>query len=262
MPGDLLLEAPLAPPARATSWRWRRASGPRRRDRRAEEVLLYNPQKRELLGACVPRGLPKVLKCSRSGKLLLVAGGVGAKSGKAVLFDVETGNRITEVGDEFDSVLAADISPDQSVVALGGSDKMVKIYSTANGALVGRIKKHTEWVTAIAFSADGVLLASGDRNGGLRVWEGRQRQRVLRLAGHTMAVTERRLPRETPTSSSAPARNGAKLWDMASGNLIKELGRARRRRAVGRLRQRRPHVSSGRDNQIRSWAPDGNALKT
>ncbi len=45
------------------------------------------------------------------------------------------------------------------------------MYGTSDGELVYESKKHTEWVTAIEFSPDGVLLASGDRNGGLVVWE-------------------------------------------------------------------------------------------
>src|SRR5687767_4539507 len=125
MPGDLLLEPTLrtarpgAVLAMASSpWAPLVAIGGQK------QVLLYNPQTRELLGVLpFPEGFPNVLKFSRSGKLLLVAGGIGAKSGKAVLFDITTGSRVTEVGDEFDSVLAADISPDQSVVALGGSDR-------------------------------------------------------------------------------------------------------------------------------------------
>ena len=42
------------------------------------------------------------------------------------------------------------------------------------------MKKHTEWVTAVEFSPDGVLLATGDRNNGLVVWEAADRPRVLR----------------------------------------------------------------------------------
>ena len=33
------------------------------------------------------------------------------------------------------------------------------------------MRKHTEWITAVEFSPDGVLLATGDRNNGLIVWE-------------------------------------------------------------------------------------------
>ena len=88
-----------------------------------------------------------------------------------MVYDVTTGKRVTEIGDEVDIVLAADISPDHKLVALGGPSKLVRVYATADGSVVREIKKHTDWVTAVEFSPDGVLLATGDRNGGLFAWE-------------------------------------------------------------------------------------------
>ena len=85
-----------------------------------ERILLYNTDDLSLMGALpFPERIPHVLKFSRNGKLLLAAGGRGAALGKAVLFDIATGRRLVEIGDEFDSVLAADISPNQKWVALG-----------------------------------------------------------------------------------------------------------------------------------------------
>src|SRR5881296_3933314 len=50
------------------------------------------------------------------------------KFGKVAVWDVATGKRITEVGDEFDVVLAADIAPDQKAIALGGPAKMLRVF--------------------------------------------------------------------------------------------------------------------------------------
>ncbi len=47
------------------------------------------------------------------------------------------------------------------------------------------IRKHTDWITAMEFSPDSVLLATGDRNGGLFVWEGWTGREYLTLKGHT-----------------------------------------------------------------------------
>src|SRR3954470_5960027 len=137
-----------------------------------KQVLLYNTQTLDLLGVLpFPEGEPYVVKFSRSGKLVLAGGGVGAKSGKCVLYDISNGSRVAEVGDEFDAVIAADMTPDQSMVAMGGPTRLVKVYNISTGATVKTIKKHTDWVTAVGYSPDGVLLASGDRQGGLFVWE-------------------------------------------------------------------------------------------
>src|SRR4029079_1569733 len=67
--------------------------------------------------------------------------------------------------------------------------KLVKIFDTATGEMKHKIKKHTDWVTAIEFSPDGQLLASGDRNGGAFVWEAATGGIVFTLGDHKDAVT-------------------------------------------------------------------------
>jgi WD40 repeat protein len=156
-----------------------------------ERVLLYNTDDLKLIGVLpFPERIPHVLKFSRDGKRLLAAGGRGADIGKAVLFDITTGKRITEIGDESDSVLAADISPNQKWVALGGPNKLVKIFSTETGELKHKIKKHTDWVTSIEFSPDGEMLASGDRNGGVYVWEPETGGILFTLGDHKDMITD------------------------------------------------------------------------
>src|SRR4051794_32963986 len=137
-----------------------------------ERVLLYNTDTLKPVGTLpFPERIPHVLKFSRNGKWLLAAGGRGAAAGRVVIWDVTSGKRVTEIGEESDVVLAADVSPDHKLVALGGPGKLIKVYDTATGQLRYMVKKHTDWVTAMEFSPDGNLLATGDRNGGAYVWE-------------------------------------------------------------------------------------------
>ena len=78
-----------------------------------KQVLLYRTTDHHLLGVLpFPEGTIHVLKFTRNGDILLAGGGRGGQSGLAVGFDVKTGERIFEVGKEYDAVLAADISPD------------------------------------------------------------------------------------------------------------------------------------------------------
>ena len=51
-----------------------------------------------------------------------------------MVFDVKTGQRVFEVGDELDVVLAADINENHTRIALGGPGKVVRIFSTADGS--------------------------------------------------------------------------------------------------------------------------------
>jgi WD40 repeat protein/predicted nucleic acid-binding Zn-ribbon protein len=226
------------------------------------EVLLYNSQTLALLGVLpYPDGQPQVLRFSAGGNLLLAGGGEGAKSGKVVLWDVASGNHIADIGEEFDAVLAADITPDLSRVALGGPAKLLKIYSTKDGSLIDSIKTHTDWVTAVAYSPDGVLLASGDRAGGLWVWESKTNREFYNLAGHKAAVTSVAFRADSNLLASASEDGTIKLWDMNSGREAKSWqAHAGGVLSVsfggdGRI------VSCGRDRVVRVWNADGSSLK-
>lgn len=227
------------------------------------QVILYQSQTLDLLGVMpFPDGLPAVLKFSRNGSLLLVGGGEGAKLGKVGLYDVANGHRLGAVGNEFDTVLAADLMPDQSAVALGGPAKVLKAYSTKDNQLLYAVKKHTDWVTAISFSPDGVLLASGDRSGNLYVWESRTGREFYTLAGHKDGITELAFRADSNVLASASQDGTIKLWNMHDGNLIKSISA----HGSGVLSLAFAHdgrmASCGRDNVVRTWTADGNNDKT
>jgi WD40 repeat protein len=226
------------------------------------QVLLYNPQTLELLGVVpFPEGEPCVARFSRSGKMLMIGGGVAAKSGKVVLWDITAGQRVTDVGEEFDEVLAADLSPDQTTVALGGPTKVLKIYSTQDGSALQSVKKHTDWITSISYSPDGVLLASGDRAGGLWVWEAKTGREFYNLAGHKAGVTAVAFRDDSNYLASASEDGTIKLWDMQSGNQLKTWNAhgggvtSLSFTHDGRL------VSCGRDRVVKLWKPDGSQIR-
>ena len=226
------------------------------------QILLYNTNTLDLLGI-IPftDGEPQVVQFSRSGKLLLVGGGVAAKSGKVSLWDLTSGQKLTDVGEEFDSVLAADLSPDQTTVCLGGPTKVFKVYSTRDGSLVHVMKKHTDWVTACAYSPDGVLMASADRAGGLWVWESKTGNEFYNLAGHKAAVTSVAFRDDSNFLASASEDGTVKLWDMQSGKEVKSW----QAHGGGVLSIAFTHdgrlVTSGRDRVVKTWKSDGGQIR-
>jgi WD40 repeat protein len=226
-----------------------------------KQILLYNTGNRHLSGVLpFPEGDVYSLKFSRDGGILLAGGGRGAERGLAVAFDVKSGKRLFEVGKEYDIVLACDIAPDRSLVALGGPSKTLRVYNTADGELAYETKKHTEWITAVEFSPDGVLLASGDRNGGLVVWEAATGREFHDLRGHAAMIADVSWRLDSNVLASASEDGSLRLWEMEDGKQVKTWNSHGGALAVrfakdGRL------ASTGRDRVTRLWDQDGKALR-
>ena len=227
-----------------------------------KQVVLYHTETLEPLGVLpFPEGVARVLKFSRNGALLLAGGGHGAAKGLCVVWDIRTGERIMTVGDELDEVMAADISADQSLIALGGPEKIVRVYNTSTGELAYECKKHTDWIYSLEFSPDGVLLASSDRNGGLIVWEANTGREYLILSGHTAAVTSVSWRIDGNVLASASEDTTIRLWEMENGGQIKSWGaHGGGVFSVEFCRDGRM-VSSGRDRVTKLWDGNGVALK-
>ena len=124
------------------------------------------------------------------------------------------------------------------------------------------MRKHTEWITAAEFSPDGVLLATGDRNNGLIVWEANTGREFFDLRGHQAAITD-------------------VSWRLDS-NVVASVERGRHRQALGDGKRRQHQVDSaptaaerprfgsprtggslttGRDRVVRLWDQNGGKLR-
>jgi WD40 repeat protein len=260
MPKKPLLQVPVVKTARANTVLALAASpwAPLLALGSPKQVLLFNTDTLDLVGVLpFPEGMPHVLKFSRNGSLLLAGGGHAAKSGKVVVWNVATGDRIVEVGDETDAVLAADLSADQTQIALGSPSKVIRVYSTRDGQLLREIRKHTDWIYAVEFSPDGVLLATADRSGGLFVWEANTGREYFALRGHTGAVTDLSWRLDSNILASASEDSTIRLWEMENGNQVKSWGA----HGGGSLSVKFTHdhrlVSAGRDRVVKVWDQNG-----
>ena len=198
----------------------------------------------------------KTLRFSRNAQLLVAGGGQGAKSGRVVAWDVATAARVAELGDEFDQVLAADVTADQQAVALGGPQKVVRIVRTADGGIDAEIRRHTDWITAVEFSPDGKLLASGDRAGNAFLWETRGAREHAVLTGHGGGITAVSWRSDGAVLATASEDGRIRLWDRKTGEKMKEWeAHPGGVQSVcwlldGRL------ASGGRDKKVATWKAD------
>lgn len=220
-----------------------------------------------------PEGEPLVLKFSLSGRLLMAAGGRPVQNGAAVLFDVATGKRLAAVGDEPDAVMAADLAPDERQVALGGSGKIVKIFSTETGKVVRTLEKHTDWITAVAFSPDGRLLATGDRVGNIFLWDVGTGGVVLPLLEHKGAIRGLSWRSDGAVVASCGEDGGVVWWDAKDGfpvvNKANAHPPARPPGTYGHIANgvlgaafgpKGELATCGRDGAVRLWSDSGKEL--
>lgn len=254
-----------------------------------EQVLLYQqadknegfvkkwsesdaPTGAELIGTLpFPEGIIYDMKFSKNGSVLLVSGGQGAHSGKVVLFDIKTGERLAVIGDEQDAILSADISYDHKYVAIGTAFRMVKIYRVKDGEMIHKIKKHTDWVTSVAFAPNSDYVATGDRNGGVHIWEARTGAIVLSLNDHKETITGLAWRADAKMLASASEDGKVIMWDMSDGWPSKVIdahvqkSKVRYTRNTGVLSidwaKDGTLVTAGRDRKIKLWKIDGNIVK-
>ncbi len=227
-----------------------------------QQVSLYNTQTGELAGIIpFPEGEPQSLTFTRDGKQLLIGGGRHSHSGCAVLVDVATGERISKVGDELDTVLAADISFDKKRIAIGGPKKIIRVYDTFTGDLIIELKKHTDWIFALRFSPDGVLLASGDRSNGLVVWESQSGLVYMDCVGHKGEIRGLDFRPDSNVLASASMDGTIKLWDMPEMREVKSWG-AHGGGATGLAYAQNGLIASiGMDSRVKLWNGDGAVQK-
>lgn len=223
-----------------------------------EQVSLYHSETGELLGVIpFPEGEPQSLRFTRDGKQLLIGGGQHSVSGCAVLVDIATGERITKVGDELDTVLAADISPDKSRIAVAGPQKIIRIYDSLSGEKLLELEKHTDWIFSLRYSPDGILLASGDRSNGLIVWEADTGTLYGDLTGHQGAVRSVDFRADSNVLVSGSMDGTIKLWDMFESKAIKSWNAHGGGVTSVQYANDGSIASSGRDARIKLWDGGG-----
>jgi WD40 repeat protein len=228
-----------------------------------KQVLLYQSDALELIGVLpFMEGQPDTLVFSRNGRLLLAAGGRGALSGRVVVWDVVSGTKEMTLGKEGDAILSADLHPDQSQVAFGGPSRLVKIVSTKTGEVLHKIKKHTDWVTAVGYSPNGQMLASADRNGGISIWDPENAQELFTLPGHKGAVTSLSWRSDSKFLASSSEDGTVKFWEMKEGRQAKSWIA----HALGVLCVQFSHdgrlATCGRDNLAVLWEGTGSKIRT
>jgi WD40 repeat protein len=93
----------------------------------------------------------------------------------------------------------------------------VKIVSVPDGKELHILRKPTDWVLSVGFSPEGLLLAAGDRFGGLYVWEAKSGIDFYTLLGHAKGVTGLAWRADSDVLASCSEDHTVRLWDLHTG---------------------------------------------
>ena len=137
-----------------------------------------------------------------------------------------------------------------SCVTLGGPSRKVKFYRSGDGQCGKELNWHTEWITAAAYAPDGVLFATGDRNGGVAGLGSRIHEpNSTSLRGHEKAITATAWRPDGNVLATAREDGGIRFWDMNDGSTTEVLDRPSGRHARCRMVADGMLATGGRDKK-------------
>jgi WD40 repeat protein len=110
------------------------------------------------------------LKFSGDGTRLLVGGGAAGCQGVARIYDIESGEMLTELQGHRDAVEVAVFSPDESLVATGGFDRDILLWNSSTGEAIRDFHGHNGAILDLAFSSDGKVLVSASSDQTIKLW--------------------------------------------------------------------------------------------
>ncbi len=111
------------------------------------------------------------------------------------------------------------LSPDgKMLAAMSGGwnvDGSVLLWNVADGKAIHHDGGHSDAITAVAFSPDGTVVASGSADCAVCLWDSLTGKQLAKLVGHTSAITALAFAGDGKTFASSSADGRIRLWETA-----------------------------------------------
>lgn len=151
-------------------------------------------------------------------------------------------------------VLKVAWSPDGQLLATGGLDGRIGVWSALTGQHLGWLEGHGREVTSLDFDPDGEHLLSASYDRTLRYWSLERGKEVRALRGHAAEITCGILSRHLPMVLSSSLDGSARVWNLQTGEGLLDLpGHEGAVYAVALCLTDRLAATAGRDRRIQLW---------
>lgn len=171
---------------------------------------------------------------------------------------------VTPLGKDIDpgiTLSAAALIPDGTLIAVGAMySGPVTMFDTATGRLISKHgSAHASPVTAIAFSRDGLKLATADNEGTIKIWEDARKLNSksaasITLKGHQERINTLGFSSDDKQLVSTSADKTARVWDTANaGATIRRLERSGVDCVVARFSPDGQLIAAADGSSVRLW---------
>ncbi|WP_017715016.1 WD40 repeat domain-containing protein [Kamptonema formosum] len=178
-----------------------------------------------------------------------------------VLAAIDTGDRIFGVC----------FSPNGQLVATAGGDGTVKLWRVAQieetgcsegtPVLLKVLDDGSSWVTAVAFSPDGQIIATAGGDGTVKLWD-LQGALLAAIAGHSDRVWKVAFSPDGQIIATASADSTAKLWLRDGCRLLATLSHAGWAASISFSPDGQTVATGSWDRTVKLWQLDGTLLET
>ncbi len=137
-------------------------------------------------------------------------------------YDVEKPKLLAQLG-HTGFVSAVAFSPDGTLVLTGASDHNLMLWNASTGNELRVFKGHTDAITTVTFSPDGRFALSAGYDKTLRLWDIQHETEIRTFSGHSTVITSVVFSPDGKHALSGSSID-MKLWDVASGKLLRSFG--------------------------------------